>query len=123
MKSFWIFFILIIVPYSKSIVFAKSIEELKVDTLKCIKNLNLKIAKIEKEKDNQAEQIKSLQEKVNNLELLQNHIFMNFKVTSELLMTYVVSRITNHEFRIFMIFRIIRILVCFSCHIRCLTKR
>ena len=73
--------------YSKSIVFPKSIEELKVDTLKCIKDLNLKIAKIEKEKDNQAEQIKSLQEKVNNLELLQNNIFMSFKVTCELLMT------------------------------------
>ena len=50
-------------------------------------DLNLKIAKIEKEKDNQAEKIKSLQEKVNNLELLQNHIFMSFKVTCELLMT------------------------------------
>ena len=87
MKRFWIFFILIIVPYSKSKVFAKSIEELQADTLKCIKDLNLKIAKIEKENDNQAEQIKSLQEKVNNLELLQNHIFMNFKVISELLMT------------------------------------
>ena len=87
MKRFWIFFILIIVPCSKSIGFAKSIEELQADTLKCIKDLNLKIAKIEKEKDNQAEQIKSLQEKVNNLELLQNHIFINFKVTSELLMT------------------------------------
>ena len=48
MKRFWIFFILIIVPYSKSIVFAKSIEELQADTLKCIKDLNLKIAKIEK---------------------------------------------------------------------------
>ena len=87
MKRFWIFFILIIVPYSKSIVFAKSIEELQADTLKCIKDLNLKIAKIEKEKDNQAEQIKSLQEKVNNLELLQNNIFMSFMVTCELLMT------------------------------------
>ena len=87
MKRFWVFFILIIVPYSKSIVFAKSIEELQADTLKCIKDLNLKIAKIEKEKDNQAEQIKSLQEKVDNLELLQNHIFINFKVISELLMT------------------------------------
>ena len=98
MKRFWIFFILIIVPYSKSKVFAKSIEELQADTLKCIKDLNLKIAKIEKENDNQAEkiekendnqaeQLKSLQEKVNNLELLQNHIFIHFKVTSELLMT------------------------------------
>ena len=87
MKRCWIFFILIIVPYSKSNAFAKSIEELQTDTLKCIKDLNLKIAKIEKEKDNQAEQIKSLQEKVNNLELLQNHIFIHFKVTSELLMT------------------------------------
>ena len=84
MKRFWIFFTLIIVPYSKSIVFAKSIEELQADTLKCIKDLNLKIAKIEKEKDNQ---IKSLQEKVNHLEKLQNYIFINFKVTSELLMT------------------------------------
>ena len=84
MKRFWIFFILIIVPYSKSKVFAKSIEELQADTLKCFKDLNLKIAKIEKEKDNQ---IKSLQEKVNHLEKLQNYIFINFKVTSELLMT------------------------------------
>ena len=65
----------------------QSIEELQADTLKCIKDLNLKIAKVEKEKDNQAKQIKSLQEKVNNLELLKNHIFINFKVTSELLMT------------------------------------
>ena len=71
MKRFWIFFILIIVPYSKSKVFAKNIEELQADTLKCFKDLNLKIAKIEKEKDNQ---IKSLQEKVNHLEKLQNYI-------------------------------------------------
>ena len=84
MKRFWIFFILIIVPYSKSKVFAKNIEELQADTLKCFKDLNLKIAKIEK---NQAEQIKSIQEKVKHLELLQTYIFVNFKVTSELLMT------------------------------------
>ena len=84
MKRFWIFFILIIVPYSKSIVFAKSIEELQAETPECIKDLNLKNAIIEKEKD---EQIKSLQEKVKNLELLQNHIFMNYKVISELIMT------------------------------------
>ena len=69
---------------------------MQADTLKCIKDLNLKIAKIEKEKDNQ---IKSLQEKVKHLELLQTYIFVNFKVTSELLMTkFHELPFTNHEF-------------------------